>query len=193
MEFKKEHNCFQYPIAILNYLEVVKDEVKRGKLLGPFSAESSLFEGKPINRHRSGMTPKKGVEFERLFRDFSGSGHNGNYTDEDKRTSLPQTTDTIRFLCGAITFFLLDWKHAYRQLMNFLDQIILQGYENFGMLFLDLFLPFGRADSAKIFQCVAETIIKAFRIRFPKVFTLDPDRVANLKRFKYIMTMESDL
>ena len=193
LDFKNDHSCFQSPTAILNFLESTEDELKRGKLLGPFGADSTLFHGKPINRHRSGMAPKKGVEFKRLFRDFSISGHNGNYTDEDKKTELPQTTDMIRFLSGAVSFFLLDWQHAYRQLMNHLDEVRLQGYENFGMLFLDLFIPFGRADNAKIFQCVAETIIKAFRLRFPKIFTIDPDRLEKLKRFRYITTMESDL
>ena len=61
------------------------------------------------------------------------------------------------------------------------------------MLFLDLFLPFGRADNAKIFQCVAETIIKAFRLRFPKIFTLDPDRLKQLKKFRYISVTDYDL
>ena len=77
LEFKNDHSCFKNPIAILNFLEATEDELKREKLLGPFGSDSTLFHGKPINRHRSGMTPKKGIEFKRLFRDFSISGHNG--------------------------------------------------------------------------------------------------------------------
>ena len=56
-----------------------------------------------------------------------------------------------------------------------------------------MFLSFGRADNAKIFQKVAETIIKALMIRFPELFTLNAEQIAQLERFRHIAPIEEDL
>ena len=82
---------------------------------------------------------------------------------------------------------------AYRQLRNPEEQIRLNGYANFGFLVLDVCLPFGRADSARIFQTVAHTIIRAFRIRCPELFMMKDVDVLKLKKFKYIMPISNDL
>ena len=139
------------------------------------------------------MAPKKGVLYKRLIRDFTISGLNPQFDDSMKKTSLPQTTDVIRFLAGAVSFFLLDYSHAYRQLRNADSQVRFHGYKNFGFLVLDLYLPFGRADSARIFQTVAHTIIQAFRIRMPALFTHSAEEIVRLKKFKYLQCTSEDL
>ena len=42
-------------------------------------------DGRPIAYHKSGMAPKKGIPFLRLFRDFTISGLNPGFEDWMKR------------------------------------------------------------------------------------------------------------
>ena len=108
LNFKNEHQCFLEPVAIRNFLNITLEELQAGQLLGPFCWSSTLYKGKPIFTHRSGMTAKKGRLWERLIRDFTISGLNLLFTELQKKTFLPQTTDVVRFLTGAFSFFLLD-------------------------------------------------------------------------------------
>ena len=142
-------------------------------------------------RHKSSMQPKKGVPYKRLVRDYTSSGANTSYPKELTKTEPIQTIGLIRFLAGALSFFLLDYSHTYIQFFLCLNEIHLHAYESFGFLVFDLRLPFGRADSARVFQKIAKTIRDAICIRNPDLFFQDSN-LKKLKRFKYISINDSD-
>ena len=149
---------------------------------GPFDPESSLLEGKKIFKQKTGMAAKKGVRFGRMIRDFTKSGFNEAFTDEQKSTNLMTIHDLVRLALGAKSMFLADWKHAYRQVYIAKEDRRFHAYCDFGMLFIDLRLPFGRADSARVFQLIANTLVKAIRKNYKGLFTMSRQEAASAKK-----------
>ena len=51
------------------------------------------------------------------------------------------------------------------------------------MMFIDTRLPFGRSDSARVFQQIAKALVEGLRLRYPKEFTIPLTSVSRIKGF----------
>ena len=93
---------------------------------------------------------------------------------------------------GAKTLTVIDWSDAYRQVAIATTDFRFHAYSDFGFLFIDTRLPFGRADSARIFQKIANIFVRAIRRKWPLLFTIPADEISEIKEFTRLETNERD-
>ena len=94
------------------------------------------------------MVAKKGEPWKRMIRDFKITGTNDLRDKEQTKTEMIKTHQTFRMFMGAKRIMVADWLGAYRQVGLRRKDWRLHCYADFGLLFMDTRLPFGRSDSA---------------------------------------------
>ena len=127
-----------------------------------------------------------------MIRDFRITGANELHKKEQTTTELVRTDGMIRLWLGAISLFVADWEGAYRQTQLRREDWRMHCYSDFGMLFIDVRLPFGRADSAQAFQKIVKALVVALRKSYPQHFTIPLEEVAAIKGFTRLVPKMED-
>ena len=120
------------------------------------------------------------------------SGQNELFEKHQTSIELIKTLELIRMWMGAKSITVIDWSDAYRQVAIAEKDFRFHCYEDFGFLFIDTRLPFGRADSARIFQKIANLMVRAIRRKWPELFTIPKDKIREIKEFTRLEPNERD-
>ena len=83
-----------------------------------------------------------------MIRDFKITWTNDLRDEEETKTSMIKTLEMFRMWMSALRIMVADWRGAYRQVALRREDWRLHCYSDFGLMFIDTRLPFGRSDSA---------------------------------------------
>ena len=150
-----------------------QDEIKKGRMLGGIGwtrEEVTKFLGKSFYVIPCGAVPKNGDPFGRIIHDFSYAGDGLNSINTaliDNSVRYISFIERVRSLSKVLWYVVVDLKNGYRQLpvhpSEWFSQIYSLGKNEH---FIDLCMPFGKANSAKIFCHWVENWVKAFKLKF---------------------------
>ena len=154
-----------------------KNEVKKGRMLGGVGWTRKRIEnflGKKVYVIPCGAVPKKGEKNGRII-------HNYSYPHKDALSVNAALTNTsveyitfkkrVALLTDVDWYFKADLKNGYRQLpvhpTDWHTQIYSLGHSEY---YIDIAMPFGKANSARVFCTWTSAWCKSFKFHFQKHF-----------------------
>ena len=178
--FDSPPNFFKNEIAVKKCRERFSDEVKLGRMVGGFGWNKNdvlAFLGRKFYTIPCGAVPKNGDPAGRIIHNYSFPLPNSksiNSALADTSVSYLSFKDRVARLSKVNWFIKADLKNGYRQMpVNPVDwhtQVYSLGPDEF---YVDLSMPFGKANSSKIFCNWTSAWCFSFQFHFQKAYGIE--------------------